>query len=177
MMPINHAWAITSFPAPGRKLFTVMVRPGAGNGASMTLRMNGCTRAGDISRRFSTSSKICTKRGCCYLSWILLAKTRGRRDWNKFLHTILHTHIGCKYPRKVKRDHDFKRNNYPPEDSYVGQGEQAVPLTDIREFIINQSLSSIWFWGYLQQRSHQRPTQVVQKLPTNAEVCCSPFGG
>lgn len=53
--------AVTSFPAPGRKLFTAMVRPGAGKGASITLRINGCTRAGDISRLFSTSSKICKK--------------------------------------------------------------------------------------------------------------------
>lgn len=51
--------SVTSFPAPGRKLFTVIVRPGAGKGASITLRINGWTRAGDISRLFSTSSKIC----------------------------------------------------------------------------------------------------------------------
>lgn len=51
--------SVTSSPAPGRKLLTVMVRPGAGKGASITLRMNGCTRAGDISRLFSTSSRIC----------------------------------------------------------------------------------------------------------------------
>jgi hypothetical protein len=35
-----------------------MVCPGAGKGASMTLRMNGYTRAGDISLLFSTSSRI-----------------------------------------------------------------------------------------------------------------------
>ena len=51
--------SVTSVPAPGRKLFTVIVRPGAGKGASITLRINGWTRAGDISRLFSTSSKIC----------------------------------------------------------------------------------------------------------------------
>lgn len=58
----NYILAFTSLPAPGRKLFTVMVRPGAGNGASITLRMNGWTRAGDISRLFSTSSNIYIKK-------------------------------------------------------------------------------------------------------------------
>lgn len=32
---------VTSLPEPGRKLLTVTVRPGAGNGASITLRMKG----------------------------------------------------------------------------------------------------------------------------------------
>lgn len=49
---------LTSLPEPGRKLLTVMVRPGAGKGASMTLCMKGWTKAGEISLLLSTSSKI-----------------------------------------------------------------------------------------------------------------------
>lgn len=52
----------TSVPDPGRKLLTTMVLPRAGKGASMTLLMRGCTSAGEMPRRFSTSSKICEDR-------------------------------------------------------------------------------------------------------------------
>lgn len=68
--------AVTSFPAPGRKLLTVMVRPGAGKGASITLRMNGCTRAGEISRLFSTSSKICKKTHRTLVQCLLVSPRR-----------------------------------------------------------------------------------------------------
>lgn len=52
----------TSVPDPGRKFLTTMVLPRAGKGASMTLLMRGCTSAGEMPRRFSTSSKICEDR-------------------------------------------------------------------------------------------------------------------
>lgn len=48
----------TSVPEPGKKFLTVIVRPKAGKGASMTLLMRGCTKAGEMPRLFSTSSKI-----------------------------------------------------------------------------------------------------------------------
>lgn len=68
--------SVTSFPAPGRKLLTAMVRPGAGKGASITLRINGCTRAGDISRLFSTSSKICKKICWTLVQCLLVSQKR-----------------------------------------------------------------------------------------------------
>lgn len=49
----------TSVPDPGKKFLTTMVLPRAGKGASITLLMRGWTRAGEMPRRFSTSSKIC----------------------------------------------------------------------------------------------------------------------
>lgn len=49
---------LTSVPEPGRKFFTVMVLPRAGNGASMMPLMKGCTRAGEMALLFSTSSRI-----------------------------------------------------------------------------------------------------------------------
>lgn len=51
----------TSVPDPGKKFLTVIVLPRAGKGASMTLLMRGCTRAGEMPRLFSTSSKIWNK--------------------------------------------------------------------------------------------------------------------
>lgn len=49
---------LTSVPDPGKKFLTTMVLPRAGKGASMTLLMRGWTKAGEMPRRFSTSSKI-----------------------------------------------------------------------------------------------------------------------
>lgn len=60
--PPHSSVVLTSVPEPGRKFLTVMVRPSAGKGASMTLLMRGCTKAGEISRLFSTSSKIWKKK-------------------------------------------------------------------------------------------------------------------
>lgn len=37
----SFGFRVTSFPEPGRKLLTVTVRPGAGKGASITLRIKG----------------------------------------------------------------------------------------------------------------------------------------
>lgn len=82
-MPQRYHWqrkpvliSVTSCPAPGRKLLTVIVRPGAGKGASITLRINGCTRAGDISRLFSTSSKICKKIHRTLVQCLLVSQKR-----------------------------------------------------------------------------------------------------
>lgn len=52
---------LTSFPAPGRKVLTFMVLPGAGKGDSITLLMKGYTKAAEIPLLLSTSSRICNK--------------------------------------------------------------------------------------------------------------------
>lgn len=54
----NSPASITSVPEPGRKFLMEIVRPRAGKGASMTLLMSGWTKAGEMPRLFSTSSKI-----------------------------------------------------------------------------------------------------------------------
>lgn len=56
--PTPFNFHVTSVPEPGRKFLTVMVLPGAGKGASIIPLMKGCTRAGEMALRFSTSSRI-----------------------------------------------------------------------------------------------------------------------
>ena len=59
LLPLCAPVFLTSVPAPGRKVLTLMVLPGAGNWASMMALINGCTRAGDRALRLSTSSNTC----------------------------------------------------------------------------------------------------------------------
>lgn len=54
-----------------------MVLPRAGKGASITLLMRGWTRAGEMPRRFSTSSKICKGQKSRAARWSSLPDEGG----------------------------------------------------------------------------------------------------